>query len=328
MTYILSEIVLSRLVLKRRVFVALGVGGVATVAASRYAPPLLSLPLLKDAACSNPSSAASDAPFRFATAGDVGTGGKGQRRVASAMSARWCADPFQTVLLLGDNIYESGEISRIAEVFEQPYAELLQREVKFHAVLGNHDFRTRQGADEIAYPGYNMLSRYYTFTKGSAQFFALDTNQFYLDSDQDREALWSVQHQWLKTELERSQARWKIVFAHHPIYSSGHHGSDPELAASLSPLFKEHGVHLYINVHDHNYERTQPIDGTIYITAGNGGRSLRKVGASEWTDYAKARLGFSTFDVYDDRIIVKAIGTNGKTFDEASIPAVTAVSSR
>ncbi len=312
--------------MKRRVFVALGIGGIATAVASRYAPPLLSLPLLKDTACSNPSSAASSVPFRFATAGDVGTGGKGQRRVASSMSAHWCADPFQTVLLLGDNIYESGEISRIAEVFEQPYAELLQREVKFHAVLGNHDFRTRQGEDEIAYPGYNMLGRYYTFTKGPVQFFALDTNQFYLDSDSDQEALWSAQRQWLKTELERSPAQWKIVFAHHPIYSSGYHGTDRELAASLSPLFKEYGVHLYINGHEHSYERTQPIDGTMYINAGNGGRSIRKVEESEWTDYAKARLGFSTFDVYDDRIVVKAIGTNGRTFDEALIPATISVS--
>ena len=312
--------------MKRRAFVALGVGGVATAVASRYAPPLINLPPLKAAACSNSSSSASDGFFRFATAGDVGTGGKGQRRVASAMSACWCADPFQTVLLLGDNIYENGEISRIAEVFEQPYAELLQKEVKFHAVLGNHDFRTRQGEDEIAYSGYNMLGRYYTFTKGAAQFFALDTNQFYLDSDQDQEALWSAQHQWLKAELEKSPAQWKIVFAHHPIYSSGHHGSAPELAASLSPLFKEYGVHLYINGHEHNYERTRPIDGTIYLTAGNGGRSIRKVGESEWTDYAKARLGFSTFDVYDDRIVMKAIGTNGRTFDEALIPATIAVS--
>ena len=326
MTYTLKDVVLSRLVLKRRIFVALGVGGAATAVASRYAPPLFSLPLLKDAACSNPSSAASDAPFRFVTAGDVGTGGKGQRRVADAMAAHWCADPFQTVLLLGDNIYENGEISRIAEVFEQPYAELLQKDVTFHAVLGNHDFRTRQGEDEIAYPGYNMPDRYYTFTKGPAQFFALDTNQFYLDSDQNREALWSAQHQWLKTELERSSAQWKIVFAHHPIYSSGRHGTDGELAASLSPLFEEYGVHLYINGHEHSYERTQPINGTIYINAGNGGRSVRKVGESEWTEYAKSRLGFTTFDVYNDRIVVKAIGTNGRTFDESLIPATVAVS--
>lgn len=242
------------------------------------------------------------------------------------MATRWRANPFQTVLLLGDNIYESGEISRIAEAFEQPYAELLQRDVKFYAVLGNHDFRTRQGEDEIAYPGYNMSDRYYTFTRDSVQFFALDTNQFYIHHDSNRETLWSAQRQWLTTELKRSQAQWKIVFAHHPLYSSGHHGSDGDLAQALSPIFKAYGVQLYINGHDHHYERTQPIDGTTYITAGNGGQSIRQVGKSRWTAHASARLGFAIFDVHDDQIVVKAMGENGNTFDEASIPAMTAIS--
>lgn len=242
------------------------------------------------------------------------------------MTARWCADPFQTVLLLGDNIYESGEISRIAEVFEQPYAELLQRNTKFYAVLGNHDFRTRQGEDEIAYPGYNMADRYYTFTRHSVQSFALDTDQFYMDHNSNREALWSAQYQWLKTALKRSQARWKIVFAHHPVYSSGYHGSDLGLARALAPLFKTYGVQLYINGHDHHYERTRPVDRTTYITAGNGGRNIRRAEESGWTAHASARLGFVTFDVDNDQIVVKAVGTNGSTFDETLIPAMTTAS--
>ena len=295
-------------------------GGLATAIAGRYASPLLSLPSLKEADCSSEPLPRS-MPFRFAAAGDVGTGRSGQYQVATAMSSRWCADPFQSVLLLGDNIYEHGEISRIEEVFEQPYAELLQRGVKFYAALGNHDFPTRQGKDEIAYPGYNMAGRYYTFTQQSVQFFALDTNQFYIEHDSNRETPWSAQLQWLKTELKRSPAFWKIVFAHHPIYSSGYHGSDRDLARALSPLFKEYAVQLYINGHDHHYERTRPIDGTTYITAGNGGRDVRRVDESSWTAHASARLGFATFDVDDDQIIVKAIGTDGSTFDEVSVAA-------
>ena len=227
---------------------------------------------------------------------------------------------FPIALLTGDNIYEDGEIERINEVFECPYAALLQNGVKFYAVLGNHDFRTNQGVDEVSYPGYNMPARYYTFTEGPVQFFALDTNQAYIRA-RHRETAWNAQVRWLERVLKRSSSVWKIVFAHHPIYSSGWHGSNRDLARDLSPLFEEYGVQLYINGHDHNYERTQPINGTTYITSGNGAK-LRRVGSSRWTAYSSSQLGFTAFDIYADRIVISAINTRNNVYDEAYIMAV------
>ncbi|MEM9150198.1 MAG: metallophosphoesterase [Cyanobacteria bacterium P01_F01_bin.3] len=304
--------------MKRRVFISLGLGGLAAVMGSRHFPPFLNLPLVRDITCTDTPSEEAGFSLRFAATGDAGTGRSNQRRVAGGMLARWCNNPFQTVLLLGDNIYEDGDIVRIGEVFEQPYSKLLQRNVKFYAALGNHDVRTRQGEDEIAYSNYNMSGRYYTFTQQSVQFFALDTNQFHTKQNDNGATPWSVQLQWLESELARSQAPWKIIFAHHPIYSSGYHGSDDELRKSLSPLFKAYNVQFYLNGHDHHYERTHPINGTTYITAGNGGRNLRRVGESKWTAYADKRYGFITFDVYDDRLVTKAIDTGGNSFDEAT----------
>ncbi len=308
--------------LKRRKLILYGLGGFAAVAGQRgrFAVSKRSEAILDIGleAIAPPE----DTPlFQFVAIGDVGTGSQKQYDVAKAMLRHWESSPFSTVLMTGDNIYEKGEIEKVSEAFEKPYADLLRHGVKFYASLGNHDFLTKEGEDEIAYPGYNMPARYYTFTQQPVQFFALDTNQFYL-RDSRREPLWNEQLQWLRHELEESIAPLKVVFAHHPIYSSGHHGSDPNLAKDLSPILEDYGVQLYLNGHDHNYERTESIKGVTYITIGNGAK-LRRIGRREdWSARAESRLGFTTLDVYLDRLMVKAIDKNSRVYDESVIMAI------
>ena len=254
-------------------------------------------------------------PLRFVAIGDVGTGQPEQYVVAQALAQQQQTAPFSFVLLAGDNIYEHGEIEKIDQAFEQPYADLLQRDVTFYAVLGNHDVRTNNGEDEVAYPGYTMAGRYYTFSNQSVQFFALDTNQAIAAG---AESLWAEQLRWLRAELQRSQQPWKVVFAHHPVYSSGQHGSTPELMETLPSIFADYGVQLYINGHDHHYERTVPLNGTTYITTGNGAR-LRPVGHSNWTAQASSQLGYTAFETHPGEIIVKAMDANNQVYDEAVI---------
>jgi acid phosphatase len=151
-----------------------------------------------------------------------------------------------------------------------------------------------------------MQGRYYTFREQSVQFFALDTNH---------NADWTAQLAWLEQELHRSDASWKIVFGHHPIYSSGHYGSDRALIETLTPLFKRYNVALYINGHEHSYERTRPIEGTTYLITGIGGAYLRPVAKSEWTEFSVMQYGFSAIEIYPDRLEIQGIGTDGTVFD-------------
>ncbi|MEL6927728.1 MAG: metallophosphoesterase [Cyanobacteria bacterium J06600_6] len=247
----------------------------------------------------------------FVVMGDVGTGGNGQYKVAKTMSCFYAANPFPLVLMTGDNIYSHGDIDKIKDTFETPYQELLQQQVKFYAALGNHDTDNfERGAKQIEYADFNMGGRYYyTFTDRHVQFFALDTN-FSTPLEE--------QFEWLETELQQSKQPWKVVFGHHPIYSSGRHGGSSKLIERLPPLFARYGVQLYLNGHDHHYERTKPINGTTYITCGNGAQ-LRKVGKSDWTAYAVSRLGFAAVEVYSDRLEILGIGTNGEIFDRGEI---------
>jgi Calcineurin-like phosphoesterase len=249
--------------------------------------------------------------LRFVITADSGAGDDNQYGVARAMANYHRQNPYNLALLGGDNIYNEGEIWKISQVFEQPYAPLLKQGVRFQACLGNHDIRTDNGVPQVKYAGFNMADRYYTFTEQGVQFFALDTNV---------NANWDAQLAWLERELSRSQAAWKIVYGHHPIYASGVYGTNSTFVKLFTPLFKKYGVQLYMNGHEHHYERTRSIEGTTYIITGHGGAHLRAVGKSDWTEYAVSRFGFTALEVYGDRIEVKAIASDDSIFDQGTIP--------
>lgn len=251
--------------------------------------------------------------LRFVSLADTGTGNRGQYAVAKAMNTFYNQSPYPLVLLAGDNIYNNGEIDKIEPVFERPYQPLLQDGVKFYACLGNHDIRTKNGTPQVEYPQFNMQGRYYTFTRSIVQFFALDTTD---------NADWKQQLDWLDDQLRNSNAPWKIVFGHHNIYSSGVYGLNQPLISKLTPLFKRYNVQLYINGHEHHYERTRPINGTTYLTCGAGAK-LRPVTPSDWTEYASSELSFASYDVYTDQIAIRGINKDGKIIDRALISRTT-----
>jgi 3',5'-cyclic AMP phosphodiesterase CpdA len=256
------------------------------------------------------STPTSNSPLlRFICVADTGTGARGQYDVAKAMTQYHGKNPFDLVILAGDNIYNNGEIEKINAVFEQPYQRLLKQGVKFQACLGNHDIRTDNGDPQVKYPGFNMKGRYYTFRRESVQFFALDTN---FNAD------WKNQLIWLEKELSRSDAAWKVVFGHHQIYASGVYGLNQPFVDVFTPLFKKYKVQLYINGHEHHYERTRSIDGTTYLICG-GGAGTRPVGRSEWTEYSASQLSFAALEVYSDRIIINGIDPDNRIFDRGEI---------
>jgi acid phosphatase len=241
---------------------------------------------------------------------DTGSGDGNQRALGGQMAAVHRRRPVDLVVLGGDNIYPSGDMALIEATFRKPYAELLAAGVPFHAVLGNHDIRTANGNPQVAYKPFGMKGRYYTLRRGDVAFFMLDTNG---------NADWQRQLSWLRTSLATSTAPWKVVVGHHPIYSSGLYGNDPGLKAKLSALMRQHGVQLYINGHEHNYERSKPIDGIIYLVVGGGGASLRPVIATAQTAKAASVFSFAEIEAGPRQLSVVAWDKNGREIDRAVI---------
>ena len=171
--------------MKRRQFLSWTAAGVGLTLANRYLSPIALA-----------AKHRSQPLFRFAAIGDVETRNIGQMAIAEVMNDYYQQRPFELVLMAGYNIYEDGNIRRVGATFSKPYYFLRKQGVPFRAVLGNHDVLTNNEEDQIKFSSFNMDGRYYSFSKGIVQYFALDTT--------DR--LWTKQLDWLEQTLAKSNA--------------------------------------------------------------------------------------------------------------------------
>jgi hypothetical protein len=216
--------------------------------------------------------------------------------------------PFEFVLMVGDNLYGRERAADYARKFELPYAPLLEQDVEFYAALGNHD-----NPNQRFYEPFHMQGRrYYAFEKGDARFFALDSN--YMDEEQI---------EWLRDELERSDAAWKICFFHHPPYSSGgFHGSEIDLRQQLEPLFVQYGVRVVFSGHEHFYEHIRPQKGVHYFISGAGAKlragDIRRTPLTA-TGF-DSDLSFVLVEIHGDLLRFEVISRAGRLVDSGEIP--------
>jgi hypothetical protein len=247
---------------------------------------------------------------KFAVIGDSGTGSKDQYRVAQQLIASRSRFPYEFALMLGDNLYYGSGPKDYQKKFEQPYQPLLNGGMKFYAALGNHD-----NSNERFYKAFNMNGeRFYTFKpkQPGVRFFALDSN--YMDKSQ---------LQWFEKELVASGSDWKIVFFHHPLYSSGDtHGSDVKLRRLLEPLFLKYGVDAVFAGHEHFYERIKPQKGIYYFISGGAGK-LRKGDINKSNLTAKAfdtGFHFMLVEVAKEAMYFQTVTDQNKVVDSGTLP--------
>jgi predicted MPP superfamily phosphohydrolase len=246
--------------------------------------------------------------FKFLVFGDFGTGDREQYELAAQMASLHNRFKFNTAVLVGDNLYGSERPQDFEKKFERPYKPLIDAGVKFYASLGNHDSR-----EQRYYKLFNMGGKlYYSFNpKPDIRFFALESTYPVPE-----------QIQWLEKELSSSDSKWKIVFFHHPLYSSGdRHGSDVRLREVLEPLFLKYNVSLVLTGHDHFYERVKPQKGIAYFVVGSGGK-LRE-GNIDRNSGLTAK-GFDTAQVFlaceiaGDQTYFIAISRDGQVVDSGT----------
>lgn len=295
---------------------ALTMGGCVTLfpppdpAGRRHLEPVIVQPL-----------AAGVAHERFFAVGDFGTGGTGQRMVAEVMADRARRDGLDFVLGLGDNFYPSG-VGSVAdpqwcEKFEEVYDDPALS-VPWYAALGNHDHLGNVQA-QIDYGAasdkWRMPARDYTFTRvlddgTTAAFFVIDTTPVHKETAAGDETV-----RRLDEALAESDARWKIVAGHHPLYSHGTHGRDERMIETLEPLFVSHGVDVYFAGHDHTLEMLKPVGGVYHVVAGGGGGTDNPYGIA-WTDeadYAATGGGFAACRISRDELVIEFVRMDGKT---------------
>ncbi|HZD43116.1 MAG TPA: metallophosphoesterase family protein [Methanomicrobiales archaeon] len=193
-------------------------------------------------------------------------------------------------------------------------------------VLGNHEKNASQYYSQYSLPGNE---RWFSLDYGP------DLHLIVLDTSGD---MAGVERDWLEQDLAaHNNSTWKLVFFHAPAFSGGgEHGSTPEVQKDWVPLFDKYQVDLVVNSHDHDYERTYPINlsvsekspvsgsnhGTTYVVSGGWGAPLYEGHAGWWS--AKGPESITHFTLVDleesGSLRLKAIDKNGNIFDEVQIP--------
>ena len=99
----------------------------------------------------------------------------------------------------------------------------------------------------------------FTVKYGNMQIFCLDSNRefFFLHNQSD----------WLELQLKKSDAKWKVVVIHHPLYSIRGEFNNLFQRLAFDDLIRENGVDLVLQGHEHAYARmTNHDDDGIPIT--------------------------------------------------------------
>lgn len=263
-----------------------------------------------------------DGPVRFAVLGDSGGGCEPQYAVAR----RLVLEEPDFVLHTGDVLYSKNPAD-LDPFYFRPFADVLAR-APFFVAIGNHDVDTvLLEAIELPRNDADGTERFYSFQWGNAHFVALDTNQSLREG--------SRQHEWLKRDLSQTTLPWRVVFLHHPPYSSSR-TSYVAIRRALEPLLAEHRVDVVFSGHDHNYERTYPMRddrpvaehqdpryvdpaGTVFVVTGGGGRSLYPNGTSNFTAYSESAYHVTTVEIEGQQLRLRAVRTDGSTLDQVTI---------
>lgn len=215
---------------------------------------------------------AGDVPAQhFVIIGDYGASGPEEAKVAAL--ARSLNPDF--IITTGDNNYPLGAAETIDENVGRYFHEFIAPyrgafgdgalENRFFPSLGNHDWYTPGARPYLDFFSLPNNERYYDVVRGSVHLFALDSDP----NEPDGTSPDSVQGRWFEQRIQASSAPWRVVYFHHPPYSSGPHGS----TLGMRWPFREWGASVVYSGHDHTYERFD-VDGFPYVVDGVGGNDL------------------------------------------------------
>ncbi len=263
-----------------------------------------------------PGQPVPDAPgsYRVAVIGDMGEGSPAEARTA-AQILKWAPTHVATV---GDNVYPHGREKDWARRFD-PYYERLRMSTTWMPALGNHDYYDGDLTPYFARFPHLKGQAYYSWSLGPAQFFVLDSEQR-LDGA-------SAQHAWLAAELAKSTAPYKVLQLHRPMVSSRAGAIGRNMHGSLGPLLAKHGVQLVLAGHEHGYERSKRVNGTVHMVSGGGGAASygypgRQPETSQLRGARHHHLQLS-FDA--NQMVVRAVDDKGTVFDTTTVQPNAAV---
>lgn len=271
----------------------------------------------------------------FIVLGDWGRDGAAyQKPVADQMDV--CARKFGVdfIISTGDNFYEEGVTDTDDPQWKTSFEDIYNKpghEVMWYAILGNHDYRSYPQA-QVEYTNvsqrWKMPARYYAVQRKidsghNVCFVFTDTSPFVNScyrfagrnsgiTEQDTVA----QLAWLRNSLDSSKDTWKIVVGHHPVLSSGSHGSTQELVERFKPVLSKSKTDFYLCGHDHVLEYLADPGDPVYYLISGGGSETNPVHQNPFNHFAKSSPGFLLMTLYAEKANFYFYDQKGLLFSE------------
>ena len=265
---------------------------------------------------------------RFVDGGDMG-----EDPPAVALGRLAAAQNPAFVEIGGDIAYENGELKNYETVDEwlciwtDTMVAPDGRLIPLVAVIGNHEVNHESGARERRAPFY-----YGYYPQGGKSHFVRDfgPNLRFIALDSGHTVEHGEQAGWLKEQLQAQAGKHRIASYHVPLFPSHREFTSGESDSGRRlwmPLFDKYHLGLSLEHHDHTFKRTKPMRdgepdpaGTVYMGDGCFGVEPREVDTSRYYIEKAAQLrNFLVIDVDAEKVSCRAIGEDGKVFDECVV---------
>ncbi len=271
--------------------------------------------------------------FNFLIVGDWGRNGAFHQQDVSNQMNNYSAEyNAKFIVSTGDNIYDDGVKGVDDKLWKTSFEDIysgtaLQKD--WFVTLGNHDYRGLAQA-EVDYTKvskrWKLPARYYAIIRpitgrDSALFIFIDTSPFVHKYHEESGHYGDINAQdttaqlrWIDSTLKTSNARWKIVFGHHPVYSAGtKHGGTPELMSSLKPILDKNKVEFFFCGHDHDLQHLKPTASAVdYIISGAGSETRDAGFIDGLSKFSNGESGFAMVSLKADNASVYMINYTGK----------------
>ena len=134
---------------------------------------------------------------------------------------------------------------------------------------------------------------------------------------------------WLDSLLAETDAKWKIVTMHYPIYSTKFGRDNTELRTAVQPILQRYGVDIVLTGHDHGYGRgtnipigvreKNSLDGPIYVVSVSGPK-MYDIGFGAWMQRGASNTQlFQILNVTDDVLKFEAYTVDNQLYDAFEI---------
>lgn len=257
---------------------------------------------------------------RMVIFGDSGAETDAQKQLAVRMTAR---QP-DLILHTGDLVYPAGDADSYLRKYFGLYQDLFAAAPAFPCP-GNHDYYHAGGRMFVEFNKVPRESvppeghgRYYSFDWDNAHFVVLDSNTPLEEAAAGRGPMLD----WLERDLAATTKYWRIAMFHHPPYAGGPNQADPLcdlVRRHLVPILERHHIDLVFSGHEHNYQRTHPVNGIVYFTTGGGGAEIYAPLPRPEAAIQQGRHHFLEAQLEPTVFTIQAIGVDGRAFDSFTL---------